>query len=83
MAPHEEDEQENNSPFDSGWQRNPLAKPYPAMDRESRANPPQGRPAPTKNYMGMRSARFEQMDVDCEGDTETRPLVYEDTPRQR
>ena len=41
-----------------------LAKPHPATGRESRANPPQGGPAPANNYMGARSTRFEQMDVD-------------------
>ena len=34
------------------------------MGRESRANPPQGRLVPAKDYMGARSTRFKQMDVD-------------------
>ena len=34
------------------------------MGRESRANPLQGGPAPAKNYMGARSTRFKQVDVD-------------------
>ena len=63
-TPREEDEQEDNSPLDSGQQRNSPAKPHPAMGRESRANLPQGGLAPANDYMGVRSAHFEQMDVD-------------------
>ena len=53
VAPHEEDNQEDNSPLESGWQRDSPAEPYPVMGRESRANPPQGGPALAKNYMGV------------------------------
>ena len=60
----EEDEQEDDSPLDSGWWREPPAEPRPATGRESRANPPQGGPAPENRYMSARSAHFEQMDVD-------------------
>ena len=34
VAPREEDKQEDDSPLDSGWQRDSLAEPYPAMGRE-------------------------------------------------
>ena len=34
------------------------------MGRESRANPLQGGLALAKNYMGVRSAHFKQMDVE-------------------
>ena len=34
VAPHEEDEQEDDSSLDSGWQRDSPAEPYPAMDRD-------------------------------------------------
>ena len=60
----EEDEQEDDNPLDSGWWREAPAEPCPATGRESRANPLQGGPAPAKRYMSVRSARFEQMDVD-------------------
>ena len=52
VAPREEDEQDDDSPLDSKWQRDSLAEPYPAMGRELRANPPQGGPALAKKYMG-------------------------------
>ena len=60
----EEDEQEDNSPLDTGRWRESLTEPRQAMGRESRANPPQGGPAPAKRYTSARSAHFEQMDVD-------------------
>ena len=44
----EEDEQEDNSPLDSGWWRESPTKPCLAMGRESRANPLQGGPALAK-----------------------------------
>ena len=47
------------------------------MGRESRADPPQGGLAPTKNYMGARSAHFEQMDVDPCGDNDRQePIIW-------
>ena len=64
VTSQEEDEQEDNSPLDSGWWRNSPAEPCPATGRESRANPLQGGPAPANDYMGARSTHFEQMEVD-------------------
>ena len=61
---HEEDEQEDDSPLGSEWWREPPAEPRPVSGRESRANAPQGGPAPAKRYTSARSACFEQMDVD-------------------
>ena len=50
------------------------------MGRELRANPPQGGPAPAKNYMGARSARFEQMDVDPPEDNDKQePIATDDS----
>ena len=60
----EEDEQEDDSPLGSERWREPPAEPCPVSGRESRANAPQGGPAPAKRYTSTRSARFEQMDVD-------------------
>ena len=64
VTSREEDKQEDDSPLDSGRWRNSPAKPCLAMGRELRANPPQGGLAPANDYMGVRSAHFEQMDVD-------------------
>ena len=83
-TPREEDEQEDNSPLDSGWQIDSPAEPYPAMGRESRANPPQGRQASTNNYMGARSARFEQMDVDPpENNDREEPIITDNSHNVR
>ena len=72
----EEDEQEDDSPLDAGWWRESLTEPCLATGRESRANPPQGGPAPAKRYTSARSARFEQMDVDPpEDDDRQEPIV--------
>ena len=77
VASQEEDEQEDNSPLDSGQWRESSTEPHPATGRELRANPPQGGPAPAKNYMGARSARFEQMDVDPpENSDRQEPIVF-------
>ena len=64
VTSQEEEEQEDDSPLDSGRWRESLTESCPVMGRELRANPPQGGLAPAKNYMGARSDRFEQMDVD-------------------
>ena len=49
-----------------------------------RANPPQGEPAPAKDYMGARSARFEQMDVDPpESDDRQEPIVTDNSRNAR
>ena len=54
------------------------------MGRESRANLPQGRPAPTRNYMGARSAHFEQMDVDPPEDNDRQePIATNDSRKAR
>ena len=79
VAPHEDDKQEDNDPLESGQWRDPLAEPYPAMGRELRASLPQGGPAPTKNYMGARSACFEQMDVDPSGDNDRQEPIIPDS----
>ena len=48
--------------------------------RESRANAPQGGPAPAKRYMSARSARFEQMDVDPPENSDRRePIAANDS----
>ena len=74
----EDDEQEDDGPLESGWWRDSPAKPYPEMGRELRANPPQGGPALTKNYTGMRSTHFEQMDVDPPGDNNRQePIILD------
>ena len=84
VTPCEDDEQEDDSPLDSGWQRDSPAKPYPAMGRELRANPPQGGLAPTKDYMGTRSTCFEQMDIDPPGDNDRQvPIVLDSSHNMR
>ena len=84
VASRKEDEQEDNSPLDSGWQRNSLAEPHQAMGGESGANPPQGRPTLAKNSMGARSAHFEQMDVDPpENDDRQEPITADDSHNAR
>ena len=76
VASQEEDEQEDDSPLDSGQWRSSPAEPHPATGRELRANPPQGGPAPANDYTGARSARFEQMDVDPpENNNRQEPIV--------
>ena len=76
----EEDEQEDDSPLDSGQWREPLAEPHPATGRESRANPPQGGLAPEKRYTSVRSAHFEQMDVDSPEDNDRQePIATNDS----
>ena len=75
VASREEDKQEDDSPLDSGQQRNSPAEPCPATGRESRANLPQGGPAPANNYTGARSARFEQMDVDPPEDNDRQESI--------
>ena len=67
---HEEDEQEDDSPLGSEWWREPPTEPRPVLGRESRANAPQGGPAPAKCYTSVRSARFDQMDVDPPEDSD-------------
>ena len=80
----EEDKQEDDSPLDSGWWGEPPTKPHPATGRESRANLPQGGPAPTRNYMGARSACFEQMDVDPPEDNDRQePITTNDSHNTR
>ena len=75
----EEDEQEDDNPLDSGRWRESPTKPHPTTGRESRANLPQGRPAPTRSYMGVRSTRFEQMDVDPpENNNRQEPITNSD-----
>ena len=66
----EEDEQEDDSPLGSEWWREPPAKPRPVSGRESRANTPQGGPAPAKRYTSVRSTHFNQMDVDPPEDSD-------------
>ena len=76
----EEDEQEDDSPLDSGWWREPPAKSRPATGRELRANPPQGGPALAKRYTSARSAHFEQMDVDPPEDNDRQePIATNDS----
>ena len=80
VTSREEDEQEDDSPLDSGRRRESPAKPCPATGRESRANPPQGGLAPAKNYTGARSAHFEQMDVDPpEDNNRQEPIATNDS----
>ena len=50
------------------------------MGRELRANPLQGGLALTKDYIGMRSACFEQMDVDPPEDTNRPEPIILDSP---
>ena len=84
VASREEDEQEDDSPFDSGQQRSSLADPRLAMGRGLRANPPQGGLAPANNYMGVRSAHFEQMDVDPpENNDRQEPIMNNDSRNVR
>ena len=79
VASREEDEQEDDSPLNSGRRRDSLAKPHSATGRESRANPPQGGLAPAKDYTGVRSACFEHRDVDPpENDDRQEPIVTDD-----
>ena len=77
----EEDEQEDNSPLDSGqWRKSP-AEPRLATGRESRANPPQGGLAPAKRYTSARSTRFEQMDVDPPEDNDSQEPITTNNSR--
>ena len=48
------------------------------MGRESRASPPQGGLAPANDYMGARSACFEQMDVDPPVNTDRQEPIMTD-----
>ena len=52
------------------------------MGRELRANPPQGRPALAKNYTGVRSTCFEQMDVDPPDDRQE-PMAMDSSRNAR
>ena len=80
VASHEEYKQEDDSPLDSGQWRDSPAEPYPAMGRESRTNPLQGGPTPTKDYMGTRSTCFEQTDVDPPGDNDRQePIILDNS----
>ena len=81
VVSQEEDEQEDYNPLDSGWWRDSLAEPCLAMGRESRANPPQGGLAPANNYMGVRSTRFAQMDVDPPEDNDRQESIVNDNSR--
>ena len=84
VASREEDEQEDDSPLDSGWQRDSPAEPYSATGRELRANPLQGGLAPAKDYMGVRSACFKQMDVDPpESDDRQEPIITDNSRNAR
>ena len=84
VASQEEDEQEDDSPRDSGWQRNSLAEPCLAMGRELRAKPLQGGAALESNYMGARSTHFEQMDVDPpENNDRQEPIVTDNSHNTR
>ena len=77
----EEDEQEDDNPLDSGWWRESPTEPCPATGRESRANSPQGGPAPTRSYMGARSTRFKQMDVDPPENNDRQEPITNNNPR--
>ena len=77
----EEDEQEDDNPLDSGQWREPLTEPCPEMGRESRANPLQGGPAPTRSYTGARSTLFEKMDVDPPENNDRQEPIANSNPR--
>ena len=74
----EEDEQEDYNPLDSGWWRDSPAEPHLVTGRELKANPPQGGLALANNYTGVRSACFEQMDVDPPEDNNTQESIVND-----
>ena len=78
VASQEEDEKEDDSPLDSGQRRNSLVKPCLVTGRESRAKLPQGGSALANNYMGARSAHFEQMDVDPPEDNNRQESIVND-----
>ena len=60
-APSKDDEQEDIDPLESDEWGRPPSDTDPAMGREPKSDLPQGGPTLAQQYMGARSARFEQM----------------------
>ena len=84
VVSRDEDKQKDDSPPDSGWQRELLAKPCPAVGRELRASPLQGRLATATNYTNARSTHFEQMDIDPPEDNgRQEPIMTNDSHNAR
>ena len=84
-SPSAGDEQEDDSPLELEQWGRPTSDTYPTRGREPRSvslrlELLRTRPAPARNYMGVRSAQFEQADEDPPENYHRQEPIADDSP---